>query len=239
MLDGLKAVLFDLDGTLRLNRPASLHVFFDHAASLGVCDTPEKRRRAARWTHYYWAQSAELLADMRDLWDEQEVRFWTHYAWRSLRAFDCSELCARALAPEMQRYMQDEHDPENYVPEDVPVTLQALKDAGYRLGLLSNRTRPYQDELEQLGLAQYFEYVLAAGEVGCWKPEPGIFQHALERLELSPAQAVYVGDNYYADIVGAQRAGLRPVLIDPERVFPDADCPVIGRIGDLRDMIQS
>ena len=232
-----QAVLFDLDGTLRFSRPPYDRVFYDHAVALGVCDAPEKRRRAAQWAHYYWAQSADMLNDLRDLWDEQEDRFWINYAVRSLLAFDCSAECAQSLAPEMRCYMQEEHQAEDFVPDEVHTTLQALKDAGYRLGLLSNRTRPYAGLLEQLGLAGYFEVALAAGDIACWKPEPGIFQHALERMAIDAGQALYVGDNYYADILGAQRAGLCPVLFDPEQVFPDARCAVIRQIADLLPLL--
>jgi HAD superfamily hydrolase (TIGR01662 family) len=232
-----QAVLFDLDGTLRFSRPPYAQAFYDYAVRLGVSDSLESRRRAAQWAHYYWAQSEELVADMRDLWDEQEQRFWLNYAVRSLLAFDCSAKSAQSLAPEVSRYMREEHQSEDIVPEEVPITLQALKDAGYRLGLLSNRTRPYNELLDQLGLAQYFEVVLAAGEIDCWKPEPGIFLHVLDRMALDPRQALYVGDNYYADILGAQRAGLSPVLYDPEQVFPDASCPVIQHIADLLSLL--
>lgn len=233
----LRVILFDLDGTLRLSRPPYAQTFYDYAVAQGVPDSPENRRRAAQWAHYYWAQSQEMLEDMHNLWDERETRFWLNYAVRSLLAFDCNPDCARALAPEISRYMQEEHNPEDYISEDVPVTLQALKDSGYRLALLSNRSRTYTDLLQQLNLAPYFEFVLAAGEIDCWKPDAGFFQHALEQLAIEARQALYVGDNYYADILGAQGAGLHAALFDPEEVFPDAQCPVIQRISDLPPLL--
>jgi HAD superfamily hydrolase (TIGR01662 family) len=245
LLDSIKSlrsmqsvILFDLDGTLCLRHPPYNQVFYDHAVGLGLEDGPEKRRRAARWVHYYWAQSDELLADRQNLWDEQEQRFWTNYAVRSLLAFECTEECARELAPELSRYMREEHHAEDYVPEDVPQTLQALKNAGYRLGMFSNRIQPYHDLLQQLELAEYFELVLAAGEISCWKPEPGSFQQVVQRMAAEPAETLYVGDNYYADILGAQRAGLQAVLLDPEEFFPEADCPVIQQISDLEQLIR-
>jgi len=76
-----------------------------------------------------------------------------------------------------------------------------------------------------------------AGEVGAEKPDPLIFTEALQRLDSRAAQALYVGDNYYADVVGAQRAGILPVLLDPEAIFPEADCPVINEIRDLQDWL--
>lgn len=232
-----KVILFDLDGTLRLSRPSYNQSFYDHAVRLGVADSPEKRRRAAQWTHYYWAQSEDLLMDMHELWDEQDDRFWINYAVRSLLAFDCTQDCALSLAEEMRRYMHEEHQPEDFVPADVPVTLRALQDLGFRLGLLSNRSQPCFELLERLELDIYFEVILTAGEVECWKPEPGIFWHLLKRMGEDACHALYVGDNYYADILGARRAGLSPVLYDPEQVFPDADCPVIQRIENLLPVV--
>ena len=56
---------------------------------------------------------------------------------------------------------------------------------------------------------------------------------ALERLGANAAESIYVGDNYWADVIGAQRAGVQPVLYDPHRLFPEADCPVLAQIDDL------
>lgn len=71
-----------------------------------------------------------------------------------------------------------------------------------------------------------------------YKPEPGIFEHALKKLDVTAAETVYVGDNYYADVVGARRAGLQPVLYDPNGIFPDADCVTIRSFDDLLSVIQ-
>ena len=73
----------------------------------------------------------------------------------------------------------------------------------------------------------YFRFALAGGEVDAFKPDPRIFEHALERAGTSAAETIYVGDNYFADILGSSRAGLVPVLFDPAGLFPEADCAVI------------
>ena len=232
----IQAILFDLDGTLRHNQPSFVHAFYDQAARLGAQDSIEKRRRAARWTHYYWAQSAELETDLQTF-PSMDDFFWENYARRSLLAFDCEAEYAQRLAPEVSRYMNQEFQSQDFIPPDVPETLEALRKAGYRLALLSNRSRPCNDYLEQTGLQSYFEFSLVAGEVAAWKPDPEIFEYALHRMGVLAHNCLYVGDNYYADVVGAQRAGLLPVLVDPESVFPDADCPVIQAIGDLQDLL--
>jgi HAD superfamily hydrolase (TIGR01549 family) len=64
----------------------------------------------------------------------------------------------------------------------VPETLQALKAAGYQLALVTNRSQPCHEELAQLGLLEFFELALTAGEASAWKPDPAIFTQALQRL---------------------------------------------------------
>ena len=230
----LRVIFFDLDGTLRINQPSYNEGFFNHAVRLGVPDGHEKRMQATRWVHYYWAQSDELVQDLRDY---QEMDFWLHYTARTLAAFGCPQECAEELAPEVHRYMSEDHIAQDTILPDVPETLAMLKSAGFRLGVISNRSTPFGEYLETIGLGGYFELALAAVEIDSWKPDPQIFEYALEQLGESREAALYVGDNYYADVVGAQRAGVQPVLLDPEGVFPDADCPVIHSIGALQAFV--
>ena len=58
-------------------------------------------------------------------------------------------------------------------------------------------------------------------------PMSGIFEEALRRAGTSAPETMYVGDNYFADVVGSHRAGLRPVLYDPSGLFPDVECAII------------
>jgi putative hydrolase of the HAD superfamily len=122
-----------------------------------------------------------------------------------------------------------------YCPEAGCRTLAELRDRGYTLGLITNRdsVERFHKILDEMNLWPYFDLILASGEVGIRKPEPGIFDAALERLGSEPDHAFYVGDNYWADVVGAERAGVTPVLLDPHRLFPEADCLVLDSIDDL------
>lgn len=234
--NGIRAICFDLDGTLRYSRPTFAEAFFDIAARLGVPYTYESRRSAARWLFYYWAKSDELVSD-RAVFGGQDEAFWSNHARLFLVALGCTPPQAKDLAPAASQRMTEEFKPQDWVPPDVPPTLQALKTAGFSLAVLSNRSKPYIEQLETLNLAGYFEFTLHAGEVGGWKPDVHIFQRAVERLGIQPSQSLYVGDNYYADVVGASRAGMKPILIDPERLFPEADCPIIAHISDLQVLL--
>jgi HAD superfamily hydrolase (TIGR01549 family) len=227
-----EAILFDLDGTLRHSRPSYTQVFIEIAASLGVPESSSGRIRSQRWLHYYWAQSPEMLAD-KETYKDQDDQFWTNHAHNWLVAYGCSPERSAELAPEISRRMADEFKPSDWVAPDVPDTLDCLLEAGYRLAVVSNRNQPCHETLERLGLSGYLEFSLTSGEVESWKPDTRIFEHALQRLDMQPENALHIGDNYYADVVGARRAGIQPVLLDPESIFPDVDCPVIASIGEL------
>ena len=236
--NAVRAILFDLDGTLRYNVPSSNHAFFDFAAALGAADSLPLRLSAMRWVHYYWAQSLELKADM-EVYGGMNEEFWNFYSQRTLLNFGCQPEQAIALAPEVHRRMAEEYQPQDHVPQQVFDTLQTLKQAGFAMAVVSNRSNAYGEQLASLGLDEYFAFALAAGEINSWKPDAGIFLHALERLGAGPEGTIYVGDNYFADVVGAQNAGLQPVLVDPEGIFPDADCPVIRQVDELIGLLKS
>ena len=233
----IRAVLFDLDGTLRHSQPTFMQAFLQIAGSLQVDLSPENSRQASRWLHYYWAQSRELLADW-PTYLEQPQHFWANHARLLLLAMGCGEAESTSLSTGIAGRMQDSFKPEDQVLPDVPSTLMHLKSAGYRLGVVSNRRKPYDEQLAALGLQEYFELWLYAGDLERWKPNPEMFAIALQQLDL-PAQAVvYVGDNYFADVLGAQGAGLWPILLDVDNLFPEAGCPVIPRMGDLPALLQ-
>src|SRR3972149_9248558 len=79
--NGIKTILFDLDGTLRLNLPAGGEVFCEHAISLGLLIGNNDRLHAARWEHYYWAGSPELFADL-GIHRDDTPDFWLNYGRR-------------------------------------------------------------------------------------------------------------------------------------------------------------
>jgi len=235
--NGIKAVFFDLDGTLRHSIPSGGEVSTDYAITLGLPVNEESRLRAMRWEHLYWANSVDLRDDLLAHSGETE-NFWIEYSRRRLGALGASPEWAQEFAPVVSKHMGEFYKPESIVPEDVRRTLPLLKQAGYILGVISNRDQPFQQLLHEHGIGEYFDFSLAAGEVQVWKPDPGLFVHALGRVGLTPADAIYVGDNYYADVVGSRRAGLKPVLYDPQGIFPDPDCTTIKSFDELNSVLK-
>ena len=109
-------------------------------------------------------------------------------------------------------------------PLDSLATLTALKPH-FRLGLVSNFPcgQTIRLSLERTGLIRFLDAVVVSGEIGYVKPHPLPFTLILEQLQVSPAEAVFVGDNWLADVQGAKRAGLRAVWFrrwEPPEDFP-------------------
>ena len=234
----IRAILFDLDGTLRYNRPRFNDILAKFAIEYGAVDTRDNRHSAERWLHFYWAQSADVLLDIETFGDMSSA-FWENHTRRYLIAFGYAPEQADRLAPEIYQRMSSEYDPKPWIPPEVFDVLRELREAGFLLGIVSNRTHPLDDELKNFGLDSYIDLMLTAGEANSWKPDIGIFLEAVLRLQVSPAEVLYVGDNYYADVIGARSAGLHPVLLDPEGVFHDAECEVIHKLHDLIDLSQN
>jgi HAD superfamily hydrolase (TIGR01549 family) len=233
----IKAVLFDLDGTLRHHIPAAGDVFVEYARSIGLHISEEDFIRAEHWVHHYFAFSLEIQADGRLFKDDQRS-FWVNFTKRRLVALGIGTAQAVELAPQASAYMEEFYKPEVHVPPDVCPLLEFLKRSGYVLGVVSNREEPYHDEIKSIKLDSYFQFVLAGGEVNSFKPQALIFERALELAGTSAQETMYIGDNYFADVVGARRAGLIPVLYDPISLFPDAGCAIIKSFAELPDLLK-
>jgi putative hydrolase of the HAD superfamily len=136
-------------------------------------------------------------------------------------------------------HMGAEYRPESIIPDEVRNALVQLKELGYRMAVISNRDQPYQETLDTHRISEFFEFSLAGGEVKAFKPDPGMFEQALKRANLAAREAIYVGDNYFADVVGSRRAGLTPVLVDPRGIFPEADCTTIKSFDELISVVKN
>lgn len=234
--NGIRAVFYDLDGTLRISLPLGREAFAQQAAMLGLAISPQVVRQAAIWEHRYFAESPELIHDRQEFQDDSHA-FWLNYCYRQLQVLGATPEQARDLAPQLNTYMAEHFKPQDIIFEDVHQTLQILRENGYFLGILSNRFEPYTDYLNERGLGELFDLVVYAGEAGIRKPNPEVFHFMLHKAGFSPSESIYVGDNYFADVVGARRAGMLPVLYDRERLFDSPDCPVITKHAQILQLL--
>ncbi|MCP4356564.1 MAG: HAD family hydrolase [Chloroflexi bacterium] len=229
-----KAVFFDLDGTLRIPTPGPTAAFIHFARSLDIDISPTAEKRVKLWAHHYWGQNELVKQDMEQFGRDS---FWVNYSKLLLEAVDVSsDLMQRARL--VREWFETGYTPQVELASGAIDLLTGLKQAGIILGLVSNRTDPLQEAVAELGLEEFFDMTLAAGEIGCWKPNPAIFHHALSQFTgLRPECCLYIGDNYYADGLGAERAGMMPVLFDPDDLYSQSTFKRINCMSDLRPLV--
>lgn len=207
---------------------------------------------AGQWHAYTRAHSghaheAEELA-ARILATEQE-------AWRRSRTDGTSARLHEILAAAGVDTDHPGHDaahtayeefwePHTLTDPDVPPLFAALRERGIRVGVLSNTvwTREYHERvLARDGVLHLVDGAVFSSEIEHAKPHPAAFAAALAAVGVEdPARAVYVGDRPYEDVHGAQRAGLRAVLVPHSDIPPDQQVPVdvvpdavVQRLADL------
>jgi putative hydrolase of the HAD superfamily len=113
--------------------------------------------------------------------------------------------------------------------------LDRLRAGGLRLGVVSNSDGRVEEALVAAGLRDCFDVVLDSALVGVEKPDPAIFRAALAALGVAPAEALYIGDLYDVDVVGARAAGMEAVLLVPDAAAPGPDCRRFASLAALAD----
>jgi len=126
-----------------------------------------------------------------------------------------------------------------FLYEDVGPALRDLAGRGFKLGLISNSHRPLDRFLEHFDLGELIAGAVSSSDHGFMKPHPSIFVSALDLLGVTAAASVMVGDSYAHDILGAQRAGMRGVLVHrADTPVPDHGVPVIRSLRELAAVLQ-
>jgi len=123
--------------------------------------------------------------------------------------------------------------------EGAVATVRALKNAGHRLGVVSNAEGRVERDLEGAGYAGLFETVVDSHVVGVEKPDPEIFRIAMERMSVTPETAVYLGDVPAVDVAGARAAGLTPLLLDRHDLYASVDAPRLRSIDEFPAWLSS
>jgi HAD superfamily hydrolase (TIGR01549 family) len=115
--------------------------------------------------------------------------------------------------------------------------LGELQAREYRLHVLSNNSSILPLQLDLIGTSDYFDTVSWSEEMGVEKPDPRIFQMALERISAVAEAAVYVGDSFEADVLGAEGAGILPIHADHRRRRPDGTHLRVESLFGLLDLL--
>ena len=131
-------------------------------------------------------------------------------------------------------------DPSMYrLYDDTIGALEALREQGFVMAVISNHEWELPALIQELGIAHYFKTIVTSARAGYRKPHPAIYRQTLAALGVPPAQAVMVGDEYEADVAGAGRLGIRAIYVDRAGAPPpDVRVPIIHTLTDLPDVLQ-
>ncbi len=166
--------------------------------------------------------------------------FWTGYYKALLRSFIPNEnealldRCAQEVIKAFNRHTNWELYP------DVLPTLQALQGRGFTLGIISDWGVSLAPIISGLNLPRYFDCLIISAVTRCAKPEPALYDLALQRAGAVADYAIHIGDSYIHDVLGARAVGITPILLDrPGNVrAEDVDCVLIRNLQEVLDLLE-
>ena len=215
----VRAVFFDAGNTLlRINYEA----IAGHLAVHGVRVTAEQVQRAE------WRARVRLDADLfavptaRRSTETGDTH--TRYLRYTLDGLGITDPALIAAVAEWRRTYNSPIGLWNTVDPDAGAALAEARAAGLKTAVISNSNGTIRRLLASLDLLRLVDFVVDSGEEGVEKPNPEIFRRALTRAAVAPADAIYIGDLYSIDVLGAQGAGLQAILMDPGDHWGDKDC---------------
>ena len=206
----IKAVFFDLYQTLICYKPSREEIQANVLKEFGIEVTPEKLLypiiAAAAFIHQ---GHSRLSIGKRS--DEEKNSLWGQYQAIVLKEAGIEP--TRELIRHILGIMQQiKFKPTLF--SDVLPTLTELKKKGLILGLISNVDNDITQLCQKLGLTPLLQVVVTSLDSGYNKPQPEIFKEAVRQASVQSREAIYVGDQYQIDVIGAIQAGMRGVLLD-------------------------
>jgi putative hydrolase of the HAD superfamily len=142
------------------------------------------------------------------------------------------------VGDELEAFFRSEYPSCCRVTEDTLTTLETLRSRGIKLGMITNGPATWQSrKIEAVGLAPLFDAIVISGNEGVEKPDPRIFERALERCGAVAAESLFVGDHPEADIAGAKNAGLLPVWVKKDYWEVPRDVARIDRLSEILPMV--
>lgn len=226
MLDGVRTVFLDLDGTL-----CYYSMTYEEAAGKALAKVGLSAVRLPREATYYEIYDGVFQSAPDRGYEAVSVEAFS----RMLKGVGVADpRLAREVAEEYRRLRSD----SLMLYDEVEEVLAALKER-FRLGLISNGPSEIQwYKVRKFHLQDAMEAIVISGDVGVHKPDPAIFRIALDKLSSSPEEAIHAGDSLRDDVAGANAADLGSVWVNRARIIPGPGDPKPSEeVFDLRDLL--
>ena len=226
----IRAVFFDLYHTLVRYEPPQEELEAKALKDFGVNSNPELfNRPMAMANEFLYQEIARRPLSQRS--QEETIALYTQYQRIVLKeaGIQADEKLVLGMLGKMQQLKV-----KLVLFDDVAPALNDLKSRGLILGLISNVERDLTATINELRLPSWLNIVVTSLDAGFNKPQPEIFEEAMRRAAVKPSEAIYVGDQYQVDCVGADHAGMKGILIDRGGYFEDiTDFPRIRSLTEL------
>jgi HAD superfamily hydrolase (TIGR01509 family) len=230
MIAMIKAVFFDFFNTLAYFDPPREDTYAGIAVQLGVEVTPDMVAAALPEADAYW-RAENFKQPVRQREQDDKVSIYREYGSRIL--------VGTGATPDQALQMLATAFSKGWIFKSFPDAVPALKLVKARnltTGLISNVGQEIDSYCQELGFEPFLDYKVTSFEVGYDKPRPEIFQLALDKAGVKATEAIFIGDVYEQDIVGARVVGMKPLLISRNGVTA-YDCTVISDLSQVLDHI--
>ena len=222
----VQAVIFDWGGTLTPWHTIDHEVLWRDVCARHFAEDIAQRHATA------------IRAAESDLWRTAERDH------RSATMDHVFERAGFSPTPEFLASYFEAWEPHTLTDPEAPDVLRTLRAEGIRIGVLSNTMWPrrlHERVFSRDGVLDLIDGAVYSSEIDWTKPHPEAFRAAMAAVGVGdPAECVFVGDRPYDDVYGAQRAGMRAVLIPHSEVpaFSDAEPDaIITRLSELPPLI--
>ena len=230
----LRAIFFDAGNTLIYPRVEELAEELTASGFPAVLEDFHAAERLGKRKLEEWLWPK---IESRNIPPQADSMYWLEYVRALLERLHVPIDQHGAVTHQIVERFRDIRFWSRIFPDTEPA-LQALRSQDYYLGVISNSIGTIEEQLGRAGLASYFRTVLDSALVGVEKPNPGIFEMALDRAGVAADEAVFVGDLYATDIGGARLAGIRGVLMARFDAYDDTvHCPRITSFDALPEVL--
>ena len=226
----IKGVFFDFYQTLVRFDPPREQLQAKVLKEFGIDVAPEAIRRALVVAdEFIYQELAQQPFSKRTTEEKMAVYVQYQRVLFKEAGVDASEQIVGGVVSKMQQFKLTQ-----VLFDDVVPVLTQLRERGLILGMVSNVDHDITPLCDKLGLSLLLQVVVTSLGVGFSKPQPEIFREALRQAGVEASEAVFVGDQYQIDMVGARGAGIKGVLIDRGDDFGEiTDCPRIRSLADI------
>lgn len=220
-------------------------LFFDLDRTLWDFDTNSYTVLDNLFQKYGLEGYVKTLKRFIKLYEKENYRLWKLYRdgkatreqvsylrfSRTLKAIGAPEKWGQEMG---EAYFEQMNQQSLLLP-DAETVVKELKSR-YKLAIITNGFVEIQDtKMHVSGLDKYFDHVITSEDIHVPKPRPAIFEFALKTMGVTPEAALMIGDDHRTDILGAKRAGIDQVWLDPHNKNKRGDATY--KINALTDLL--